>query len=400
VDRGALIPGINDLFSGSAPDRGAFEFGVIPTSTATPFPTLTATAILPTGTPIFTPSLTPFAVTQVPTSIPPPTQTTPSLTPFPVDSPPTVISVTRADANPSNASAVRFRVTFSEFVTGLDIFPPIIDFTLSASGLSGAAITGVTAESGTSYLVQVNTGSGNGTIQLFVVDDDSIRDSVNQPLGGVGTGNGNFLTGEAYTINKPVPSTIIVSFRSVGSNDGWVLESQKTSERGGTRNASETTFILGDDSRDRQYVSILQFATSALPDNAVVTKVTVMIRSQSYSGTNPFTTHQNIAVDIQKGYFGSSGLLGVNSLDRGDFQALASLINAGAILNNPVTDWYWATLNSAANPFINLIGVTELRLRFQLPDDGDRSNDFIRFYSGNYNSGASHPILQVEYYVP
>jgi hypothetical protein len=35
-----------------------------------------------------------------------------------------------------------------------------------------------------------------------------------------------------------------------------------------------------------------------------------------------------------------------------------------------------------------------------IADDGDRSNDFIRFYSGNYNSGASHPILQVEYYVP
>jgi hypothetical protein len=291
-------------------------------------------------------------------------------------------------------------VTFSEFVTGLDILPPIIDFTLNASGLSGAAITGVTVESGVSYLVHVNTGSGNGTIQLFVVDDDSIRDAVNQPLGGAGTGNGNFLTGETYTINKPPPSTLIVSFRSVGSNDGWVLESQKTSERGGTRNASEPTFILGDDNRDRQYVSILQFTTASLPDNAVITKVTVMIRSQSYSGTNPFATHQNIAVDIQKGYFGSSGLLGVNSLDRGDFQAPASLNNAGTILNNPITDWYWATLNSAANPFINLTGVTELRLRFQLPDDGDRSNDFIRFYSGNYNSSASHPILQVEYFVP
>ena len=179
-----------------------------------------------------------------------------------------------------------------------------------------------------------------------------------------------------------------------------MLESQKTSERGGTRNASETTFILGDDNRDRQYVSILQFSTSSLPDHAVVTKLTLMIRSQSYTGTNPFTTHQNIAVDIQKGYFGSSGVLGVNSLDRGDFQAPASQSVAGLIFNNPVTDWYWTVLVPAASQFVNLTGVTEFRLRFQLPDNGDRGNDFIRFYSGNYNSSASHPLLQIEYYVP
>src|SRR5690606_33294618 len=108
-------------------------------------------------------------------------------------------------------------------------------------------------------------------------------------------------------------------------NDGWIVESQKSSETGGTRNSSEATFILGDDPRDRQYVSILQFSTSSLPDNAVVTKVTLLIRSQSHTGTNPFTTHGDIAVDIRNGYFGSSGVLGVNSLDRGDFSATASI---------------------------------------------------------------------------
>ncbi len=400
VDRGALIPGVNDSYSGSSPDRGAFEFGAV--STPTPFPTFTSTstAIIQTQTPIFTPSLTSFPVTQLPITGQPPTQTTPSLTPFPLDSPPTVLSVSRLDASPTASAAVRFRVAFSENVTGVDSFAPITDFALNTSGVTGASITGITLETGASYVVQVNTGSGNGTIQLYALDDDSIRDSINQPLGGAGIGNGNFLNGEAYTINKPTPAPLTKIFKSIGANDGWVLESQKTSERGGTRNASETTFILGDDNRDRQYISILQFSTAALPDNAVVTKVTLMIRSQSYTGANPFATHRNIAVDIQKGYFGSSGVLGVNSLDRGDFQAPASLSNAGTILNNPVTDWYWATLDAAANQFINLTGVTELRLRFQLPDNADRGNDWIRFYSGNYNSSTSHPMLQVEYYVP
>lgn len=304
------------------------------------------------------------------------------------------------DASPASSAVVRFRVAFSENVTGVDLSAPIVDFVLATAGISGASIAGVTVETGASYVVQVNTGKGNGTIQLHVLDDDSIRDSVNQPLGGAGAGNGNFLNGEIYTINKPAPVSVTQIFRSVGANDGWLLESQKTSERGGTRNASESTFILGDDTRDRQYISILQFSTASLPDNAVVTKATLMIRSQSYMGTNPFTTHQNIAVDIRKGYFGSSGLMGVNSLDRGDFQAPASLSNAGIILNNPVTDWYWAMLDPAASQFINLTGVTEFRLRFQLPDNADRGNDWIRFYSGNYYSFTSHPMLQVEYYVP
>jgi hypothetical protein len=304
------------------------------------------------------------------------------------------------DASPANSAVVRFRVTFSENVTGVDSFAPIVDFTLNVGGISGASIAAITPETSASYIVQVNTGIGNGTIQLYVLDDDSIHDSVGQPLGGAGTGNGNFLNGEIYTINKPAPIPIVAIFRSVASNDGWILESQKTSETGGTRNASETTFILGEDNRDRQYVSILQFATSSLPDNAVVTKVTLMIRSQSYTGTNPFTTHGNIVVDIRKGYFGSSGLLGINSLNRADFQAPASLNSAGVILNNPVTDWYWTVLDTAASPFINLASVTEFRLRFQLNDDGDRSNDWIRFYSGNYGSSTSHPMLQVEYYVP
>jgi hypothetical protein len=40
---------------------------------------------------------------------------------------------------------------------------------------------------------------------LDIVDDDSIRDSSNHPLGGNGAGNGSFSSGESYTlINRPI----------------------------------------------------------------------------------------------------------------------------------------------------------------------------------------------------
>src|SRR6185369_2018366 len=85
----------------------------------------------------------------------------------------------------------------SDTVTGVDVN----DFALTTTGVSGASITGVSG-SGAIYTVTVNTGSGNGTIRLDVVDDDSIVDIADNPLGGVGVGNGSFTGGESYTILK------------------------------------------------------------------------------------------------------------------------------------------------------------------------------------------------------
>ncbi len=396
VDRGALISGINDSFSGAAPDIGAFELQTFSPPTQTPVESPTATQIPATDTPtIPPPTLTPFpSVTELPIEI------TPSLTPFPLNTPPAVLSIARLDASPSNAVIVRFRVTFSEEVSGVNLSTSNADFVLTSTGINGASIVGIGIESNASYIVQVNTGEGNGTLQLHLLDNDNIRDLIGQPLGGMGSGNGNFLGGEIYEISKPAPATVITLFRSVGANDGWILEAQKNTGFGGTYNASESTFLVGDDNRDRQYVSILQFQTASLPDNATITKAILMIRSQSYTNVNSFTVLGNIIVDIQKGYFGSSGVFGLNSLNRADFQAPASMNAAGAIPNNPIADWYWTTLDAAALQYINLNGVTEFRLRFQRPTNDNRHNDFIRFYSGNYSSSVSHPILQIEYHAP
>src|SRR5437899_11363597 len=69
---------------------------------------------------------------------------------------PGVVSINRANANPSNAGSVDFDVTFSASVSGVDA----TDFALTTSGVSGASITGVSG-SGAAYTVSVNTGTGN-----------------------------------------------------------------------------------------------------------------------------------------------------------------------------------------------------------------------------------------------
>jgi CSLREA domain-containing protein len=128
---------------------------------------------------------------------------------------PTISGISRfipSGAN-TNASSVDFFVVFSESsLSGVDTS----DFTLTTTGgISGASISSVTYSNGASASVTVNTGSGDGTIRLDVVDDDSITDSAGNKLGGAGTGNGNYTSGQTYTIDKTGPT---VTMSSTASN--------------------------------------------------------------------------------------------------------------------------------------------------------------------------------------
>jgi CSLREA domain-containing protein len=185
-----------------------------------------------------------------------------------------------------------------------------------------------------------------------------------------------------------------LTLRSVYSTDGWILESTGTSGVGGTINVNGQAIVLGDDAADKQFRSILHFNTSTLPDNAVITKVTLKIKKKAVVGTDPFTTHQYIKVDIRSGGFSNN-----TALQLTDFQAAASKNWIGTIKNTPVGDWYSTVLNSLAFPFINLTSATQFRLYFKLDDDNDNITDYIQFFSGNA-SAADRPQLIVEYYVP
>ena len=119
---------------------------------------------------------------------------------------PTVVSITRADPNPTSAASVTFTVTFSKAVTGVDAS----DFALTTAGsLSGVSVTSVSG-SGSTYSVTVSTGTGTGTLRLDVIDNDTIIDADGNPLGGSGFGNGNFTDGEIYTIQKAIFLPLIV----------------------------------------------------------------------------------------------------------------------------------------------------------------------------------------------
>ena len=92
--------------------------------------------------------------------------------------PPTVAVDQPHNANPTNAKSVQFDVTFSENVTGVDVG----DFVLATTGTAAGTIASVSG-SGSTYTVTVNGVSGDGTLGLNLVDNDSIVGCRRQPAG-------------------------------------------------------------------------------------------------------------------------------------------------------------------------------------------------------------------------
>jgi hypothetical protein len=127
---------------------------------------------------------------------------------------PVVVSLSRVTAAQTNLSSLQWTATFSESVTGVDTG----DFQLAATGPTGTSLTSVTG-SGTTRTITANSGSGDGTLGLNLVDDDTIKDSSanTNALVGAGTADGGF-TGQIYSIDKTAPSlTSLVMFDTDGN---------------------------------------------------------------------------------------------------------------------------------------------------------------------------------------
>ena len=132
-----------------------------------------------------------------------------------------------------------------------------------------------------------------------------------------------------------------------------------------------------------------------MPDNAVITKVTLKIKKQGLAGTNPFTILGGLKVDMRKPYFG-----GAAGLVIGDFQAAAGKSSVATFNATPTSNWYRALLNATGRAYVNKTGTTQFRLRFATGDNDDLAADYMKFYSGDTTTASARPTLIVEYYVP
>lgn len=191
---------------------------------------------------------------------------------------------------------------------------------------------------------------------------------------------------------KSYTSSIIYS--PVAAQDGYLLESGENTDVAAQSNSFGSVLAIGDNWHNRQYLSILSFDTSNLPDNAQIISITLKIRYAGVSGTNPFNTHGALLVDLMTGAFS-----GDPALQFSDFAVPADGSGVMTVPNAPVSSWYSATLDPGNFGLINLSGVTQFRLRFALDDNNDNGADYLRFYSGNAFP-TYRPQLIVLYEVP
>ena len=289
---------------------------------------------------------------------------------------PSLAAISLGNPSPTAAANVTFIVSFTEPVTGLDL----ADFNLATLGVTGASIIGLSG-SGANYTVTINTGNGNGQIRLDMPEGATIVDAVGNSIFGL-----PFITGSIYTVDKGITLT----FDSLGANDGFVLESGENTNTGGTLDAMSVVFKLGDNVENKQFRSILHFDTSSLPDDAVITSVTLKIKQQGLVGTDPFTTHGPLRVDISQPAFGAA------PLQLTDFQIAPGVAAVATFGATPIDGIYTAVLNAAGIANINLVGTTQLRLRFVTDDNNDLGADFMQFHSGD-SALVNRPHLVIQY---
>ena len=193
-----------------------------------------------------------------------------------------------------------------------------------------------------------------------------------------------------------------MSFTSIATEDGWVLESARNSGVGGSRNTTGTTFPIGDDSGNRAYRPVLSFDTSAIPDNATIVEATLSItRVGNITGTIPIgvavKTFGDLLVDVMTGSLNGNSLL-----ENADWQAAPSKLAASKFAWPAYYDGM--TLNSrleaADNGLIKKTGKTQYRIRYGIDDDNDNVADYVSYASANHATTAYRPKLKVKYTVP
>lgn len=351
---------------------------------------------------------------------------------------PTVVSILRESFSPTGDAFLNFTVTFSETVTDLDA----TDFELNTTGVTGASILSVTG-SGATRIVTVDRGTGDGTVgldlpatatindvagnavtdlphpsdEIYTVDETVATSTVtstptntlppNTPTPTPTASKTRTITRTPTKTRTPTitptptktPVTFTKTYNSIGAQDGWVLESGENSNNGGSRNSTGTTFLVGDNSAKKQYRVIVSFNTSNLPDNAVITKVTLKLKKRGIVGSGTsITAFQGFMVDVKQGFFGTAA-----TLENIDFKSAASK-PLGPFMNPSLINNFYNFNLINAKAFINKLttsgGLTQLRVRFKLDDNNNTTANYISFSSGNITTAADRPKLMITYYIP
>ena len=175
---------------------------------------------------------------------------------------------------------------------------------------------------------------------------------------------------------------------SIAKEDGYVMEKSETAGIGGAAPSGGKFFKIGDSGGNKQIKGFLSFDTSSLPNDAIILSAHVQMYYVGVSGDSPFIWGGNLKADIASPYFGTSNLLKSE-----DFSAAASAYDVA------FCGTYYCNMHDGFGS-INLTGLTQFRLYFTIPDNGDKRPDYLKLASGSFKTVGVRPTLLIQYFVP
>jgi hypothetical protein len=221
----------------------------------------------------------------------------------------------------------------------------------SLTGMPGGGDAGLN-----SFTVQVNAGSGMGQATLNITVDPG---------------------GQA-----------IFTLTGVPGENGRIRESSENSGLGGgalAGGAIGTAMRVGDTTVDRQYLAILSFDTSSIPDSVTIQSARLELTLGGSAGT---ITHGPLTVDIIGGTFGAS------AIENADFQTVPGAAGV-ATLSDQGGSIHAGNFSGAALAHINTAGRTQFKIRYLLDDDENGTDDWLGFFSAGGSNSSVHPRLIV-----
>lgn len=201
---------------------------------------------------------------------------------------------------------------------------------------------------------------------------------------------------------SPSPTTVTIVLISIGDDDGRVFGDSVggMGELSQANLATANAIAVGDNGQaftglpggtTKQAVGVLSFNTALIPPGATLVSARLRVtRGPVYAnwpGLGPL-----LADEV-------TGTYNAQMLENADYQAPSTLLGVATITVPPNRG------NSSENPLspaglaaLNLVGITQFKLRFTTPTNFDTITDGVGFYSGENSSQAVRPRLIVEYY--
>ncbi|WP_034240584.1 hypothetical protein, partial [Aquimarina atlantica] len=215
--------------------------------------------------------------------------------PVPDTDPPVVQSITLNGSPAANATSITYTVTFDENANNISTD----DFSLTTtSGTASGTVSSVSASSGTSVTVTINTITGTGGIRLDLNGSTNIADDL------ANSGPAAFNTGEIHTVDRDAPTGYSVAIDQSpinAGNDNAVSYTFSSAEVGATYNYTFSssgggTNVTGSGTVASATATISGIDLSGLGDGTITLSVTLTdVNGNTGSAATDTETKETVA---------------------------------------------------------------------------------------------------------